>query len=173
MCCEMQMISAFLVLSILCGLTNTSIPSSSPPASSSSVPLISTSTPQPTVSLGYANYSGIPFFDAFANSTNTQFLGIRYAAPPTGSSRWAEPQPPQTTHGVQSADRQPVQCMQSPYGSKGRTPFRDNSTSKAVSARTVGEGLGRREWPDESEDCLFLKYVSLFPGCTTDKFPIC
>ena len=64
--------------------------------------------------------------------------------------------------------------MQSPYGSKGRTPFRGNGTSEAVS-KTVEEVLGGRELEaelDESEDCLFLKYVSLVPGCTTDKFPI-
>jgi len=92
---------------------------------------------------------------------------VRYAAPPIGLLRWAAPQPPRTTHGVQSADRQPVQCLQSGFGSKERSPFRDNNTSGAVSARTIGEVVGRGELetePNASEDCLFLKYV-LFPQC--------
>ena len=84
------------------------------------------------------------------------------------------PQPPQTTHGVQSADRQPVQCMQSPYGSKGRTPFRGNGTSGAVSTKTVEEVLGGRELEaelDENEDCLFLKYVYSFRVARQINFP--
>ena len=127
----------------------------------------SISSPHPTVSLRYATYSGIPFFDAATNATNTHFLGMRYAAPPTGSLRWAAPQPPRTTRGVQRADRQPVQCLQSGFGSSERSPFRDDSTSGAVSARTAGEVFRRGELkaePDASEDCLFLKYV-LFPQC--------
>ena len=37
-----------------------------------------------TVDLGYARYQGVPFLDPITNITNTQFLGIRYAAAPTG-----------------------------------------------------------------------------------------
>ena len=38
----------------------------------------------PIVDLTYARYQGVPTLDAASNATNTQFLGIRYAAAPTG-----------------------------------------------------------------------------------------
>lgn len=38
----------------------------------------------PTVNLGYATYQGILVQDPVTNQTNTNFLGVRYAAPPTG-----------------------------------------------------------------------------------------
>jgi len=146
----LQILSSFIHLSNSSGLTTTS----SPPPTSSLVP-------QPTVSLGYATYSGVPFFDALSNTTNTQFLGVRYAAPPTGSLRWAAPQPPQTTPGVQKAAEQPLQCWQAPVGAAARSPFRDASTNGTVSARGM-EALENRATPDSSEDCLFLKYVPFF-----------
>ena len=45
-------------------------------------PLIFAATP--VVDLTYARYQGIPTVDTVNNATNTQFLGIRYAAAPTG-----------------------------------------------------------------------------------------
>jgi len=36
------------------------------------------------VDLGYAKYEGVPIRDHVTNAAHTQFLGIRYAAPPTG-----------------------------------------------------------------------------------------
>lgn len=64
------------------------------------------------VDLGYAKYQGS------LNSTteNTAFLGMRYAAPPTGALRWREPQAPATTSGVQLANSLPNQCYQSTFG---------------------------------------------------------
>jgi hypothetical protein len=38
----------------------------------------------PIVNLGYATYQGIIVQDTLTNQTNTNFLGVRYAAPPTG-----------------------------------------------------------------------------------------
>ena len=46
------------------------------------VPSIYSATP--TVDLGYAQYQGIPSVDSVNNAANTNFLGIRYAAAPTG-----------------------------------------------------------------------------------------
>jgi len=36
------------------------------------------------VDLGYAKYEGVPIRDHVTNAAHTQFLGMRYAAPPTG-----------------------------------------------------------------------------------------
>ncbi|KAF8996976.1 Alpha/Beta hydrolase protein [Cyathus striatus] len=51
------------------------------------------------VDLGYAKYRG------FINNSNTNFLGVRFAASPTGTFRFRAPQPPETTLGVQQADK--------------------------------------------------------------------
>jgi len=141
----LQILSTFIHFSISFGITNVAAapPTSAPP-------------PQPTVSLSYATYSGVPFFDTVSNTTNTNFLGVRYAAPPAGLLRWAAPQPPQTTPEVQKAAEQPLQCWQAPGGAAARSPFRDASANGAVSARGM-EVLENRATPDASEDCLFLK----------------
>ena len=48
--------------------------------------------------LGYANYSGV----ALSNGVS-YWLGMHYAAPPTGNLRFAEPQPPIVYEGVTDA----------------------------------------------------------------------
>lgn len=48
--------------------------------SATAEPLISGTPLAPVVDLGFAQYQG--FFDATSNTT--QFLGLRYADPPTG-----------------------------------------------------------------------------------------
>lgn len=53
-----------------------------------------------TVDLGYSRYKGI----AQANGVS-QWLGIRFAAPPVGDLRFAPPQDPKHTTGVQPADK--------------------------------------------------------------------
>ena len=41
-------------------------------------------TATPVVDLTYAQYQGVPSLDPVNNETITRFLGIRYAAAPTG-----------------------------------------------------------------------------------------
>lgn len=50
----------------------------------------------PLVNLGYATYRGF----TLANGVN-QWLGIRYAAAPTGNLRFAPPQPPPNMTAIQ------------------------------------------------------------------------
>lgn len=50
------------------------------------------------VDLGYAPYRG----EALSNGV-AQWLGIRYAAPPVGSLRFAAPQDPEDEHEIQDA----------------------------------------------------------------------
>jgi carboxylesterase type B len=51
----------------------------------------------PTVNLGYSEYLGVGLPNV------NEFLGLRYAAPPTGNLRWRAPSAPATISGVQSA----------------------------------------------------------------------
>jgi para-nitrobenzyl esterase len=69
-----------------------------------------------------------------------QFLGLPYAAPPTGSLRWRPPQPPAGWRGVRDATRFAPSCPQSDSPSKPPPPF--------------------------SEDCLYLNVYTprLRPG---------
>ncbi|KAI0094263.1 cephalosporin esterase [Irpex rosettiformis] len=82
----------------------------------------------PIVDLGYALYQGT--FNATANTTD--FLGIRYAASPTG---------------VQKADALPTGCPQASFGVNISTPFRSSNKS---------DNVPRREPAADPEDCLFL-----------------
>ncbi|KAF5379722.1 hypothetical protein D9615_005696 [Tricholomella constricta] len=93
----------------------------------------------PVVDLGYATYSG-----SFNETTKTtEFLGIRFAAPPIGTLRWQPPHPPATTPGIQRALTQPATCFFAGQGNAATTPFRDNKFRK-------------RDPFFPSEDCLFL-----------------
>ena len=47
-------------------------------------PSIFAATGTPVVDLTYAQYQGVPTLDPVNNETITRFLGIRYAAAPTG-----------------------------------------------------------------------------------------
>ncbi|KAK0496860.1 Alpha/Beta hydrolase protein [Armillaria luteobubalina] len=93
----------------------------------------------PVIDLGYAKYQGT--FDP-AGSNNTQFLGIRYAAPPTGSLRWRAPQTPDFVAGIQNATVEPSECLQAGRGSASSNPFPASKRDTLAVA--------------ESEDCLFL-----------------
>ncbi|KAK0463608.1 Alpha/Beta hydrolase protein [Desarmillaria tabescens] len=93
----------------------------------------------PVVDLGYAKYRGT--LDP-AGSNNTQFLGIRYAAPPTGSSRWQAPRTPDFVAGIQNATAEPSGCLQAGSGAASSNPFPANKRDTLVAPN--------------SEDCLFL-----------------
>ena len=89
-----------------------------------SLPLLSVAV-DPLVSLDYASYRGV----ANSGTGVTQWLGIRFAAPPTGDLRFAAPQDPPKASSVQDATSHGPICL----ATKGGGP--DSGTS---------------------EDCLFL-----------------
>nr|GAT45680.1 predicted protein [Mycena chlorophos] len=92
----------------------------------------------PIVKLSNAQYEGA--LDAQTNISS--FLGIRFAAAPTGDRRWRAPTPPPALSGIQQATTQPPQCYQSAYGMNlTGTPL--------LNSRDVAD-------PTTSEDCLFL-----------------
>ncbi|KAF7294720.1 hypothetical protein MIND_01009300 [Mycena indigotica] len=98
----------------------------------------SATSPGPLVNLGYATY-----FGSIDSQNITSFVGIRYAAPPTGQLRWQAPVLPTPVVGIQAAISQPPRCYQGALGT--------NLTSNPI--------LASREIVD-SEDCLFLSVYS-------------
>ncbi|KAK0188372.1 alpha/beta-hydrolase [Armillaria mellea] len=113
------------------------------------------------VDLGYATYqSNLQLVDGV-----TTFLGVRYAAPPTGSLRWAAPHPPASMSALQNATTYPNQCIQaSIIGSSGqviRNPYRRMRHHKQKmplpSSHAGDQLLVQRDTAVFSdEDCLFL-----------------
>ncbi|KAI4272343.1 MAG: hypothetical protein L6R38_006641 [Xanthoria sp. 2 TBL-2021] len=82
----------------------------------------------PIIDLGYARYQGS------SSKGVDQWLGIRYAATPTGELRFAAPAPPPRLNGIQSATQHGSRCLS----------VRANASTKPSS-------------PGQSEDCLFLE----------------
>ncbi|KAJ3828451.1 Alpha/Beta hydrolase protein [Lentinula raphanica] len=116
----------------------------------------STNGSVPVIDLGYAQYQGA--FDSTNNLTN--YLGMRYAAPPLGNLRWQAPQSPVSNDsGIQQATTQPLTCPQADWGSASSYPTQ--LTKRAVSDTDDGA----------SEDCLYLNVY--IPGNTipTDPLP--
>ncbi|KAJ6537723.1 Alpha/Beta hydrolase protein [Mycena capillaripes] len=106
----------------------------------------------PIVDLGYAQYQG-----TVNTTTNiTTFLGIRYAAAPTGELRFSAPQGPANVTGLQLATTQPNQCFQATQGVSATNPLR---------TRDIVVGT--------SEDCLFLNvyYPSNTEGVPIGRLP--
>jgi hypothetical protein len=120
----------------------------------------------PVVDLGYAKYQG-----AYNESRDvTGYFGMRYAAPPTGKllrtfldslvyltvytgdQRWRAPQPPanDTSGTVIQANVDGPQCFQAASGTSPTNPYRENDNQKRLAPAAAN-----------SEDCLFVKYVSL------------
>ncbi|KAE9408462.1 alpha/beta-hydrolase [Gymnopus androsaceus JB14] len=112
----------------------------------------------PIIDLGYAQYQGV--FDSVNNVTN--YLGVRYAAPPTGDLRWRAPQSPANNNsvGVQQANTQPNPCPQAPTGDAPTNPLEAQSS---LTRRADALGTG-------PEDCLFLNVY--FPGDTIPTEPL-
>lgn len=119
----------------------------------------------PIVNLGYATYEGV----VNATTNNTEFLGMRFAAPPTGNLyhlsvtvitmlislypgafRWQAPQAPATVEGVQQAFVRPMSCFNAGEGIAPTAPFPGPASFKRATAVS-------------SEDCLFLRYTILIP----------
>jgi para-nitrobenzyl esterase len=48
-----------------------------------------------------------------------KFLGVPYAAPPTGAERWRPPRPPHAWRGVRGATREPANCPQAATPNRG------------------------------------------------------
>ncbi|KAJ5951812.1 Carboxylesterase type B [Penicillium vulpinum] len=89
--------------------------------------LLSLSTASTVVDLGYASYEGRTL-----SSGVTQWLGMRFAAPPVGDLRFAAPQDPLSVKGIQQAIEHGSICI--------------------PTARSEGNAVPARS----SEDCLFL-----------------
>ncbi|KAJ3828456.1 Alpha/Beta hydrolase protein [Lentinula raphanica] len=105
----------------------------------------------PVIDLGYAKYQGE--FDSASNVTN--YLGVRYAAPPTGDLRWRAPQTPIVNSSVvQLANEQPPACLQAPEGTSDTNPLEKRANSI-----------------DESEDCLFLNVYIPGQSIPTKSLP--
>ncbi|KJA20548.1 hypothetical protein HYPSUDRAFT_68416 [Hypholoma sublateritium FD-334 SS-4] len=128
----------------------------------------------PIVDLGYAKYQGISALDSVSNKTNTNFLSIRYAAPPTGTLRFAAPKAPEATKGVQLASAQPDRCWAASMGLQPASPFvNSTSTTNSPSARRAEHHIESRATnvtqaiPPSNEDCLFLNVF--VPGKLGEK----
>ncbi|KAF9048790.1 alpha beta-hydrolase [Panaeolus papilionaceus] len=117
------------------------------------------------VDLGYAKYQGVPSLDPIANTTNTKFIGIRYAANPIGPLRFSAPHPPPIIPGITIADTDPPQCPQAGFGLSPTTPFRGIGPSAASSV--TPRHIFARQSANLTEDCLFLNVF--VPGNLGDK----
>ncbi|TFK27821.1 cephalosporin esterase [Coprinopsis marcescibilis] len=122
-------------------------------------------SPHILVDVGYTKYQGL----VNLATGNTEFLGIRYAAPPLGNLRWRQPQVPQYVEEVQLANIQPKQCFQAFPGTSPPPPFKFqllDLDTVAVNVANVSDSPQPLEpGPPENsmtEDCLFLNVYS--PG---------
>ncbi|KAJ7889187.1 alpha beta-hydrolase [Mycena leptocephala] len=122
----------------------------------------------PTIDLGYAKYQGS--VDTSANITT--FLGIRYAASPTGELRFRAPQPPQTVAGVLNATTQPDQCFQAGGGTSATNPLEARAVSTISSS--TNPLRARSINTTSSEDCLFLNvnFPSDIEGVPQGPLPV-
>ncbi|KAI5890824.1 alpha/beta-hydrolase [Schizophyllum commune H4-8] len=119
-----------------------------------------TSIPGPIIDLGYATYEGA--FDPVSNVT--RFLGVRYAAPPTGENRWRPPQPPLHQEGVLKATEPTRICLQGSWGNAKTAPSfaRGKKTAEKVDLlQQVHNGSATDmhtafTTAPADEDCLFL-----------------
>ncbi|KAG9246524.1 Alpha/Beta hydrolase protein [Calycina marina] len=69
-------------------------------------------TPGPIVDVGYSSFQGN------ALEGINEWLGVRYAAPPTKENRWRAPQAPVSTDTLQKAEKWPEVCLPSPSAGK-------------------------------------------------------
>jgi para-nitrobenzyl esterase len=76
-------------------------------------------------------------------SDGYQFLGLPYAAPPTGDLRWRPPQPPASWTGVRNATSYAPSCPQAPSGFAGPGPFSENCLYLNVFTSTLRPAANR------------------------------
>ncbi|KAH6873900.1 Alpha/Beta hydrolase protein [Thelonectria olida] len=62
--------------------------------------------PGPVIDLGYSRYQGLDLHNGVS-----EFLGMRYAKPPTGDLRWRAPVDPEQTSEIQSAQSWGAHCL--------------------------------------------------------------
>lgn len=94
----------------------------------------------PLVKLQYASYEGT----ALPNGV-TQWLGLRYAAPPLGDLRFAAPQDPKPEYKTQQANEHGPICLSTDGGPPSDT---------------------------NSEDCLFLDVYAPSKATKNSKLPV-
>ncbi|KAH7143732.1 Alpha/Beta hydrolase protein [Dactylonectria macrodidyma] len=104
--------------------------------------LSSANAVNPTVDLGYSKYRG----KTYSNGV-TQWLGMRYAAPPLGDLRFSAPQDPIQNDTVQDANEWGFICI---------------ATGSASS--TIGT--------TQSEDCLFVNVFAPSSASKNSKLPV-
>lgn len=75
------------------------------------------------------------------------FKNIRFAAPPVGDLRWAQPAPPPQQSGIQDGSYGPI-CVQVPLQGSQLTGLGADSL--------IGQALNQSSFKKASEDCLFL-----------------
>ncbi|CZR69022.1 uncharacterized protein PAC_18923 [Phialocephala subalpina] len=100
----------------------------------------------PLVDLTYAKYQGL----TLQNGVN-QWLSLRFAAPPTGSRRFAAPQAPLTENSTQDATKEGALCV------------------SANNPEGLQYGSARQPM---AEDCLFLAIYSPLNATSTSNLPI-
>ncbi|KAG9543098.1 carboxylesterase family protein, partial [Aureobasidium melanogenum] len=105
----------------------------------SSSPLAAIQDSNPIVNLDYATYQG-----AALDTGVTQYLGMRFAAPPVGNLRWRAPQDPFTVHGVQDATQPRAICI----------------------------GIGETINVNRTEDCLFMNVYTPNNATRSSKLPV-
>ncbi|KAL8644498.1 MAG: hypothetical protein Q9226_007734, partial [Calogaya cf. arnoldii] len=105
----------------------------------------------PTLTLPYATYRAARYDP---NGDYYVFKNIRFAAPPTGSLRWAPPAAPSPESTVQDGSYGPI-CIQAPIkGPRYTGPGSDSPIGEALN-QYIG-GIPLPSFKKASEDCLFL-----------------
>ncbi|MEM5517795.1 carboxylesterase family protein [Henriciella sp. AS95] len=107
----------------------------------------------PAVETTSGTLSGVSFLDK-----GGEFLGVPFAAPPTGDSRWHSPAPPQPWQGTRPATAFAPACPQGEYTTAW---YADLIAAFGGDSETAARPVG------ESEDCLYLNIWS--PDLTPDE----
>ena len=113
---------------------------------------------RPIVDLGYARYEGITRPNGV-----TKWLGMRYAAPPLGSLRFAKPQDPVIVSGLKPAQKVSQHLLGIPSD-----PYAESSQFRNACLRTHGNP---NSWY-ESEDCLFISVHAPTNATSGSKLPV-